>query len=224
MVDPPAANDHELQALMDERAEQLAAWRDDDRAIAAASMALFYPTLRGAYVARLERHADLSAADALVFLRVESPPPWAWDRARTALRSSDAATRVAAALLLARQVPMSPELGAELDGILVLGCLTALSRVLVLQDLGIPELPKGPFGPSPDARADGTVVFAGANLVTLRVEDRNVTLRFRPEGLAKGDAIRLGRDAGGRPRVLEWTTSDGVARRVDVAPDGTRLA
>lgn len=207
--------------LVRRHAHVILAWVHDERHEATAAVVLAMPELLPRWVEVAER-ADLGAAEFLVLASLSRLPPWASTCARQAILSTDEPTAIAAAILVAREEPPSRAIAERLDEVLRPGAEARLRKAFALP-VPVPELPRGPFAGFAGETLEATALFVGAKVVTLRVGgSRNLTLRWVPDGLRKGDVVHVGMTTSARPCWIEWTDATGRRERVELTAELTR--
>jgi len=207
--------------LAREHAHVVLGWTTDARGESAAAIVIEMPELLPRYLEVIECSA-LGPFELLVLASLPQPPAWALERAREALFADHEPTAIAAAILVAREGPDSRKIAERLDEVLRPGAEARLRGVIGL-DLPIPALPRGPFTGFGGEILEAQALFVGASVVTLRIGGtRNLTLRWVPDGLAKGAKVHVGMTTSGRPCWIEWTNAVGKRERVGLSAELTR--
>ena len=207
---PPSRTTIDVLAAFLARADDILGWMAgsalDRHAIA---IAFTLPELEARLDADLERRATLPTYVYLALSRRPSVPAWATERAaRDVVARGDAG----AAALLLRHGRVA---GAILD---------AVERALppdVAGPLGIRladfvDVTSGFDGPI----TEGTVLFAGPSMVSVKVPGRALTLKWPSSGLTKGASVGIGLSPNGEPRVVETREPDGGIRRRAIRASG----
>ena len=165
----------DVDAALTAARDTILAWRDV-RAECVLAVAVFVPGVRELWLAQLERRASLADEDYIALAAIAEIPEWARDRALAAAADGSDAAAVA----LVRHVPDS-ELIAEAFR------PTTKNRFRELAtSLGVTIAPPVRSKMPVNTTRKGTVVFASAALVLVRIGDRNVTARAPNTGLARG--------------------------------------
>lgn len=183
-------------AALAAHAGTIVGWREE-RAQTVVVVAVHVPAVRELWLAALQA-SHISTVEYFGLAALPNPPEWAADRAR---QDPD---DVGAAVLLAAHTTLAPELARIVERTITPLTVDTFGDLLAVLNLDIPEVR------APCDLVPATVVFAGGNLVLVRVGDRNVTCKVTNTGLKMGDQVRVGISAHGEPRMLELRGEDGT--------------
>ena len=199
-----------VEVLVD-HAREIVGWLGRyDRALGA--LAIHVPAMRPPIFAALT-YAPRIPPELLVALAdLDSIPPNAIAYALAMLDGADANehSRMAAAAFLARHGEDTPALRTRIDAALPPSSPGAL-RAFVGK-LWSPTVARVVVAPR---MYDAEVVFRGEKLVLVRAGSRSVTLPWAGANVTRGDRVRIGITAHGKPKLVLVTEPDGSVRVID---------
>ena len=198
-----------LHNLLVSHSHEIASWLGTyDRA--ACALAMRAREIRTDLVVAIGAATRVSPVALLGLVELGAAPGHTIALAHEMIDSPDETARMCAAAFLSRYAPRSPELDMRIDSALPPSAPAALR--IFAGKLWTPTIDRPSVAPR---MVDAEVVFAGEKLVLVRAGERTVTLPWPGAPLARGDQLKIGVTAHGKPKLAVITDPDGSVRVID---------
>jgi hypothetical protein len=205
----PPLGDKLLQLVADHSGDVIRWWGRYDRALA--TLAVYTPGLRAAYLAAVEGAERVEPEVLLALIELGEAPGETQALAFAMLDGADAndVSRMAAAAFLARFGHHTPEQLMRIDAALP---PTAASTLRKLVRFWTPNLTRPVVAPK---LYDAEVLFTGKKLVVVKAGNRSVTLPWEGAEVTKGERLQVGLTSHGQPKLAVVTDWKGKVRVID---------